>query len=186
MVTGVVPSPPRFLPSIFIAHRVQQSHCSSIVHRVLLTHALARSASQFVHKKKSPRIYASMHSGGFELTKLTYIPGSRITPCATGATGLGSGLGLAFTPNQFHKHHRPWQALLPCTCHEFREQHPPFQQCRLNALGVCLGKRIGVRGCVVVVLLFPPAEASEEHGVKNLPYPVVDRRVQTPRRAFLR
>ena len=28
--TGVVPSPPRFLPSIFIAHRVQQSHCSSI------------------------------------------------------------------------------------------------------------------------------------------------------------
>ena len=37
--------------------RVQQSHCSSIVHRVLLTHALALSASQFVHKKKSQRIY---------------------------------------------------------------------------------------------------------------------------------
>ena len=33
--------PPRFLPSIFIAHRVQQSHCSSIFQRVLLTHALA-------------------------------------------------------------------------------------------------------------------------------------------------
>ena len=30
VVTGVDPSPPRFLPSIFIAHRVQQSHCSSI------------------------------------------------------------------------------------------------------------------------------------------------------------
>ena len=30
VVTGVVPSPPRFLPSIFIAHRVQQSRCSSI------------------------------------------------------------------------------------------------------------------------------------------------------------
>ena len=29
MVTGVVLSLPRFLPSIFIAHRVQQSHCSS-------------------------------------------------------------------------------------------------------------------------------------------------------------
>ena len=43
VVTGVIPSPPRFLPSIFIAHRVQQSHCSSIVHRVLLTHALALS-----------------------------------------------------------------------------------------------------------------------------------------------
>ena len=65
-------SSPRFLPSIFIAHRVRQSHCSSIFHRVLLTHALALSASQSVHKKKSPRIYTSMHSGGFELTKLTY------------------------------------------------------------------------------------------------------------------
>ena len=70
VVTGVVPSPPRFLPPIFIAHRVQQSHCSSIFHRVLLTHALALSASRFVHKKKSPRICTSMHSGGFELTKL--------------------------------------------------------------------------------------------------------------------
>ena len=64
--------PPRFLPSIFIAHRVQQSHCSSSVHRVLLTHALALSASQFVHKKKSRRIYTSVHSAGLELTKLTY------------------------------------------------------------------------------------------------------------------
>ena len=63
---------PRFLPSIFIAHRVQQSHCSSFLHRVLLTHALALSASQIVHKKKSARIYTSMHSGGLELTKVTY------------------------------------------------------------------------------------------------------------------
>ena len=62
----------RLLPSIFIAHRVQQSHCSSILHRVLLTRALALPASQLVHKKKSPRIYTSMHSGGFELTKMTY------------------------------------------------------------------------------------------------------------------
>ena len=47
---AVVPSCPRF--SIFIAHRVQQTHwCSPIFHRVLLTHALALSASQFVHKK---------------------------------------------------------------------------------------------------------------------------------------
>ena len=72
VVTGVVPSPPRFLPSICIAHRVKQSHCSSIFHRVLLTHALALSASQYVHKKKTPRIYTSMHSGRSELTKLTY------------------------------------------------------------------------------------------------------------------
>ena len=72
MVTGVDPSPPRFLPSIFIAHRVQHSHCSSMFHRVLLTHALALFASQFGHKKKSQRIYTSMHSAGLELTKLTY------------------------------------------------------------------------------------------------------------------
>ena len=45
--------PLRFLPSSFIAHRAQQSHCSWIFHRVLLTHALALSASQFVNKKNS-------------------------------------------------------------------------------------------------------------------------------------
>ena len=72
VVTGFVFSSPRFLPLFFIAHKVQQSHCSSIFYRVLLTHALAFSASQFVCKKKSPRIYTSMHSGGFELAKLTY------------------------------------------------------------------------------------------------------------------
>ena len=73
VVTGVVPFFfPRFFPSMFIAHRVQQSHCSSTFHRVLLTHALALSASQVVHKKKSPRMYTSMPSGGLELTELTY------------------------------------------------------------------------------------------------------------------
>ena len=72
MVTGVDPSPPRFLPSILIAHRVQHSHCSSMFHRVLLTHALALPASKFVQKKKSQRICTSMHSAGLELTKLTY------------------------------------------------------------------------------------------------------------------
>ena len=72
VVTGVVPSPPRLLPSILIAHRVQQSHCSSTFHLVLLTHALALSARQFVGKKKSPRIYTSMHSRGVEITELNY------------------------------------------------------------------------------------------------------------------
>ena len=72
VVTGVVPSFPRFSPSFFIARRVQQSHCSSTYHQVLLTHAVALSASQFVHKKKFPRFYSSVHSGGLELTKLTY------------------------------------------------------------------------------------------------------------------
>ena len=45
VVKGAVPSPPRFLPSIFIAHRVKQSHCSSILYRVSLTHAFALSLS---------------------------------------------------------------------------------------------------------------------------------------------
>ena len=71
MVTVAVPSP-RFLRSIFIAHRVQQSRCSSSFHRVLLTHALALSPSQFVQKKKSLPIYTGMHSEGLEHTKLTY------------------------------------------------------------------------------------------------------------------
>ena len=98
VVTGVVPPPPRFLPSIFIAHRVQQSHCSSIFHRVLLTHALVLSASQFVHKKKSQRIYMTMDSAGLELTKLTYTRlednlirhrGDRLYSCIRGTGYLG-------------------------------------------------------------------------------------------------
>ena len=105
------PFPPRFLPSIFIAHRVQQFHCPSIFHRVLLTHALALSASQFVHKKKSLRIYTSMHSGGFELTKLTYTGlednlichrGDRLerTGCGLGLVWIG-GLGLGLDWSEF-------------------------------------------------------------------------------------
>ena len=66
--------PPRCLSPIFIAHRAQQSHCSSSFHResVAKTQVLAFSASQFLCKKKSPRIYTSIvHSEGFELAKLT-------------------------------------------------------------------------------------------------------------------
>ena len=72
VVSDVVPSPPRFLLSNVVSHRVQQSHCFSIFHRVLLTHAIVLSASQFGHRKKSQRIYTSVHSAGLELTKLTY------------------------------------------------------------------------------------------------------------------
>ena len=36
-----------------------------------LTHLVALSASQLVHKKKSIQICTNMHSGGLELTKLT-------------------------------------------------------------------------------------------------------------------
>ena len=76
VVTGVVPAPPPlppvFLPSIFIAHRVQQSHRPSTFHRALLTHALALSASRFVHEKKNPHECTRVHySAGLELTKPT-------------------------------------------------------------------------------------------------------------------
>ena len=60
VVTGVVPSPRFLLTFNFYRAYIgfsNQSHCSSIFHRVLLTHALAFSASQFVHKharKKLP------------------------------------------------------------------------------------------------------------------------------------
>ena len=72
VVTGVVPFPPGSRLQFFVAHRVQQSRCSSNFRCVLLTHALALSASQFVHKKNFQRIYTSMHSAGLEITKLTY------------------------------------------------------------------------------------------------------------------
>ena len=77
VVTGVVPSPLRFLPFIFIflshigvsnptAHRLFIECCYLTLSRFPL------SASQVGHNKKSSRVYRSMHSGGFELTKLTY------------------------------------------------------------------------------------------------------------------
>ena len=47
--------PPRFLPSIFIAHRVQQSHCSSVFHQVLQTHALHNKNAQFTSFNFQPR-----------------------------------------------------------------------------------------------------------------------------------
>ena len=62
----------RFLPPVTFTHSVQESHCSLICHRAMLTHALALSASQFVHNKTSQRIYTSMHSAGLNLTELTY------------------------------------------------------------------------------------------------------------------
>ena len=58
------------------------THWSSIFHQVLLTHALALSASQLVHKTTN---YTSTHSGGFELTKPTCTRLKDIIWYATGA-----------------------------------------------------------------------------------------------------
>ena len=61
VVSGVVPCPARYVPSVLIAHRVQYSHCSSIFQ--LLIYALALSSSQFVHKK-SPYEYIRVWTRG--------------------------------------------------------------------------------------------------------------------------
>ena len=78
--------PPRYVPSIFVAHRVQHSHCSSI-HRMLQTHALALSASHILCKKKSLRVRGYVHSVRIELAKLILV-GTRITYQATGDAGI--------------------------------------------------------------------------------------------------
>ena len=84
VATGVVPSPPRFLSSIFIAHTVQQSHCSSGSHRALLVtthHAPALYGRQFVHTRKSPYEFIRVHvcTRGDSNARNQRIPGSRIT-----------------------------------------------------------------------------------------------------------
>ena len=49
-----LPPPGSCLQFLSRIYRVQQSHCSSIFHRVLLTHALARSASQSCAQEQVP------------------------------------------------------------------------------------------------------------------------------------
>ena len=77
--------------------------------------------------------------------------------------------GVALSPNQLPKHRPPWQTLLFHTHHESREQYPPSPHRRLNALGVCRGMPVDVGEGVVFMLLFPQDEASEKHGVVDLP-----------------
>ena len=72
-VTGIVPSSPQFLPSTLIAHRVQQSHCSSIFHRVLLTPALALFRKSICAQEKVPTNLYEYALGGVRThEKLTY------------------------------------------------------------------------------------------------------------------
>ena len=52
LVSSLPPPPGSRLQFLSRIRMVLQSHCSSIFRRVLVTHALALSASQFVHKKK--------------------------------------------------------------------------------------------------------------------------------------
>ena len=69
VVIGVVPSPPRFLAfNFYRTSGVQQSHCSSIFHRVfLLTHALSRlpqKKSICARGKVPTNLYEYAHSVG--------------------------------------------------------------------------------------------------------------------------
>ena len=57
VVTGVVPSP-RYVPSIFIAHRVQHSHCSSIFIECWKLTLSRFPLIIFLSKKKSLRVCA--------------------------------------------------------------------------------------------------------------------------------
>ena len=80
VVTGVVPFSPRYVPSIFIAHRVQHSHCSSIfIECCQLT--LSRFPLINFYARKSP--YEYVHSVIIELAILILV-GTRITYQVTG------------------------------------------------------------------------------------------------------
>ena len=66
---------PLVLAFNFITHRIHQSHCSSIFHRVLLTHALALSLFPQVNLCTTRCSYGfsrEFSSRVLELTKLTY------------------------------------------------------------------------------------------------------------------
>ena len=72
MVTGVVPSPARFLPSIFIAHKG-----SAIPLLVDFSSRVANSLSRAFRKsicarEKVPTNLYEYALGGFDVTKLTY------------------------------------------------------------------------------------------------------------------
>ena len=90
VVTGLVPSSLRFLPSIFHFAYGCAIPLLSMFHRLFLTRALALSASQFVHMKKSQRIYTRLCTRRGSNSRSWPVPGSRITWYATVATGYGT------------------------------------------------------------------------------------------------
>ena len=81
------PFSPRLSPSNNIAHKVQQSRCSSIFHRVLPTHALARGPQVNLFTRKSPYGFIQVCiRGDSNSQNWPIIPGSRIIRYVTGAT----------------------------------------------------------------------------------------------------
>ena len=63
VISGVFPSPPRYVPSVFIEHRVQHSHCSStFIECCLLT--LSRFPRVNLCTRKSPYEFIRVCSRG--------------------------------------------------------------------------------------------------------------------------
>ena len=79
--------------------------------------------------------------------------------------------GVAVAPDQLPRHHLPYQALLS-SAHR-----------RLNFLGACLDKRIGIRQVVVVTFPFSPTKASEEQVTVDLTYLLLASLARAPRGA---
>ena len=78
VVTGV-PAPPRFLPSIFIAHRVQQFHCSSVDNLSSVASSRSRAFRKSVcAQEKSPTNLYEYELGGTRTHETDLYPGSRI------------------------------------------------------------------------------------------------------------
>ena len=76
-----------YVPSIFVAHRVQHSHCSSILIECSYHNSRSRASRLSILRKKKPLLVrACMHSVRLEPTKLVLI-GTRTTYRATGDAG---------------------------------------------------------------------------------------------------
>ena len=58
VVTGAVPSPPRYVPLFFVAHRVEHSQLLVMFHRMYLTHAHALSANVLFYGTQIPYEHA--------------------------------------------------------------------------------------------------------------------------------
>ena len=82
VVTGVYPCP-RYVPLLFVAHRVSAFPLLVDLHRMYVTHALALSANQCFMQQEAP---TSVHSARLEPTKLILM-GWRTTYQATGDAG---------------------------------------------------------------------------------------------------
>ena len=91
VVAGVVPSPPRFLAFNF--YRANISATPLLVHlsSSVVTNSRCRTFRKSIcAQQKVPTIFYQYALRGFQHTKLTYIPGSKIARYDTGSTGYNN------------------------------------------------------------------------------------------------